>query len=419
MVAALLCARVLTDYVVYHRSALAGVTRIRKAFSNSICNAPLSFFMTENIGKIATVYSRDLVSLSESFVDAVHYAAIYSCVIFAAFARVTWEIPFFSIPLSVAIGIGACILLRYAKKLRATKLEFQEADDDVFRSISDSIEGVKVLRAATATGWALQNISAAFHNWRVATVATDRVSFWLFARIEPLAHVLAFTICVLSTQLETGKSSGVSLSLEGVPRRNVVTQALSYLIFLPIAIKRLSLAYSGMSTVEKVFKYIEEVPRESRDGVSLGKSWPSSGDFHMKDVCLKYSPSLPNALNNVNLKLSPGDKVGICGRTGCGKSSLFVALFRLVQPHSGSIDVGGRNILNAALDSMRCSMSIIPQDPVLFAGTLRENIDPLQLHSDAEVKVAVARLLLHSLPLRLSNTHAERLGACRTRRSTR
>jgi ABC-type multidrug transport system fused ATPase/permease subunit len=364
---------------VYHKSALSGITRIRKAFSASRCSAPLSFFMTENIGKIVTVYSRDIVSLSESFVDALHYGVIYIVVILAVCVRMVYEIPFFAIPLVFFLSIGIYVMFRYARKLRATKREFQEADDDVFRAICDAVEGVKVLRTANATAWALDNVTAAFQNWRVATVATDRVTFWLFARIEPLAHLLAFTTCVMSTQLETGKASGVSLSIEGVARRNMVTQALTYLIFFPIAVKRASLAYAGMDSVEKVFRYIEDIPREARDGVALDETWPSAGDFEMKDLSMRYAPSLPNALDNVNLKLSPGSKVGICGRTGCGKSSLFVALFRLFEPHAGSIRLSGHSVLNASLNCLRCRLSIIPQDPVLFGGTLRQNVDPLEM----------------------------------------
>jgi hypothetical protein len=116
---------------------------------------------------------------------------------------------------------------------------------------------------------------------------------WLFTRMEPLAHALAFITCVMSTQLEMGRDAGVSLSLEGVPRRNVVMQALSFLIFLPIAVKRCTLAYAGMSCVEKVFRYINEAPRERRDGDHLEKDWPVSGDVELKDVCLRYALPSP------------------------------------------------------------------------------------------------------------------------------
>ena len=384
---ALMVVRLLNDYVVYKTIAFPGITRVRKAFSDAICNAPMSFFMTENLGKIATVYSRDIVALSESFVDALHFAIVYVFVIMAVFLRMMYEIPVSAMPLIPAFAIAVWIFLQYAKKLKSTKIEFQEADDDVFRALCNAIEGVKVIRTADATDWALEQIAAAFRNWRVATAANDRVTFWVVSRMEPLAHILALTTCILSTQLETGKSTGVSLSLEGVARRNMNKQALSFLVLMSIAVKRLSLVYTGMTSVEKVFKYIQDVPRETHDGLPLEESWPSTGELELKNLCLKYSPTLPNALNNVNLKLAHGSKVGICGRTGCGKSSLFVALFRLVQPHHGDVLVAGRNILNVEVNSLRRRVSIVPQDPVVFGGTLRENIDPLALYTDSEVQV--------------------------------
>ena len=166
-----------------------------------------------------------------------------------------------------------------------------------------------------------------------------------------------------------------------------MTQALSFLIFFPNAAKRISLAYSGMSSVEKVFKYIQDVPRERRDGVHLEQTWPKSGDFELQNLCLRYSPELPNALNNISLKLAHAAKVGVCGRTGCGKSSLFSTIFRLVQPHSGDMLVGGRSVLNVDVNALRARMCIIPQDPVMFGGSLRENIDPLNLYTDSEIQV--------------------------------
>jgi ABC-type multidrug transport system fused ATPase/permease subunit len=258
----------------------------------------------------------------------------------------------------------------------------------------------------------LDSISAAFHHWRIATVASNQVSFWLLKRIEPLAHFLALALCLLSTQLETGKKYGVSLSLEGAPRRDVVKLALSLLIFLPIAVKRMTLGFVGMSSVEKVFEYIQRVPQEQRDGMLLDKAWPMSGALDLRDVCLKYSPSLPDALSCVSLTLPHGSKVGICGRTGCGKSSLFVALFRLVDPHAGHMQVDGVDVCRAQLDALRCRMSIIPQDPVLFGGSLRENIDPLGLYSDGEVQVLRPRAASKMLRGIMSHAPAGGFGYC-------
>ena len=106
---------------------------------------------------------------------------------------------------------------------------------------------------------------------------------------------------------------------------------------------------------------------------------------------------MPNALNNISLKLAHGAKVGVCGRTGCGKSSLFVALFRLAQPHAGDMLVAGRSILDADVNALRARMCIIPQDPVMFGGTLRENIDPLNLFPDSEIQARQSRGHLYEL----------------------
>ena len=100
---------------------------------------------------------------------------------------------------------------------------------------------------------------------------------------------------------------------------------------------------------------------ERRDGQPLDTKWPKEGDIELKNLCLTYGPNLPPALDDVSFKLAPASKVGVIGRTGSGKSSLLVALFRLIQPSSGDMVVGGCSITNVMLDSLREQMSIIPQ----------------------------------------------------------
>jgi ATP-binding cassette subfamily C (CFTR/MRP) protein 10 len=125
---------------------------------------------------------------------------------------------------------------------------------------------------------------------------------------------------------------------------------------------------------------------------------------------VQYAPSLPPALSGISFKLQHGAKVGVTGRTGSGKSTLLVALFRIVQPSSGSIVVDQRDVLVPAmsvrlkrpavpphtraqaadLEALRNQLGIIPQEPAMFSGTLRENVDPCAAYSDAEVAAALA-----------------------------
>ena len=113
---------------------------------------------------------------------------------------------------------------------------------------------------------------------------------------------------------------------------------------------------------------------------------------------LSYRPELPDVLREMSVTIRPGEKVGIVGRTGAGKSSLLVALFRIVELKAGSISIDGVDISSVPLETLRSRLSIIPQDPVLFSGTLRHNLDPLGQYSDAQL-AAVLRQCSLAIPL--------------------
>ena len=110
---------------------------------------------------------------------------------------------------------------------------------------------------------------------------------------------------------------------------------------------------------------------------SADENWPSKGQIDLKNICLKYRPNTDRILNGINIRIEAGHKVGIVGRTGAGKSTLFLALTRLVELESGSIEIDGIDIKDSvSLGKLRDKITMIPQDPTLFTGTLRYNLDP-------------------------------------------
>lgn len=128
-----------------------------------------------------------------------------------------------------------------------------------------------------------------------------------------------------------------------------------------------------MTSVERllVFNSIQSEAQTQEKNNPNGR-WPTAGAIELKNVSLCYRPGLPRVLNGVNLSIPGGIKVGVCGRTGAGKSSLMLALFRIVEPEGGSvIEIDGVNILNISLKTLRTQLTIIPQDPVMFSGSLR------------------------------------------------
>ncbi|RZC38670.1 ABC tran domain containing protein, partial [Asbolus verrucosus] len=139
-----------------------------------------------------------------------------------------------------------------------------------------------------------------------------------------------------------------------------------------------------MASVERVVEYTQLIP-ENDDGSDLvPELWPVQTNIEFQSVSMRYSESDPYVLHRISFKVESGQKIGIVGRTGAGKSSLIVALFRLF-PFEGNIVIDGVDTKTIPLNSLRSKISIIPQDPVLFPGTLRKNLDPFDEYADAEI----------------------------------
>ena len=143
-----------------------------------------------------------------------------------------------------------------------------------------------------------------------------------------------------------------------------------------------------MVSTERIMAYGSLEPEASLETLSFQdqppETWPDKGELCMKDVTFQYSSALPLVLKNLSFYIRPSEKVGIVGRTGAGKSSLISVLFRLAEP-GGHISIDGVDIKSIGLHDLRKKMSIIPQDPVLFSGTMRYNLDPFEEYSDPEL----------------------------------
>ncbi len=135
----------------------------------------------------------------------------------------------------------------------------------------------------------------------------------------------------------------------------------------------------GPSSIRREAEWYTDADKE------LPVGWPSRGEVEFDEYSTRYRPGLDLVLRSVQLKIRPGEKIGICGRTGAGKSSLTLALLRLLEPASGRVTVDGADTKRIGLQRLRGAMTTIPQDPVLFSGTLRFNLDPEEKRSDDEL----------------------------------
>ena len=151
-----------------------------------------------------------------------------------------------------------------------------------------------------------------------------------------------------------------------------------------------------MVSAERVMGYCKlesEASLETLPHTSPPPDWPNKGEIVLEDVSFQYSSELPLVLKGLSLTIHPGEKVGVVGRTGAGKSSLISVLYRLAEPH-GVVTIDGINTKTIGLHDLRKHISIIPQDPVLFTGTMRYNLDPFDEYTNSQLWVALEQVQL-------------------------
>jgi len=159
-----------------------------------------------------------------------------------------------------------------------------------------------------------------------------------------------------------------------------------------------------MQSVERMLEYSDLPPEELEKSPAepVDKSWPQHGDIKIENFSCRYRPGLPLVLKNLNIHINHGEKIGVVGRTGSGKSTTLLALFRIINPAEGSITIDGINTLDMHLSTIRSALTIIPQEPTLFTGSVRYNIDPVGQYSDEEIWSALKLThldgVIHQLP---------------------
>jgi ABC-type multidrug transport system fused ATPase/permease subunit len=259
----------------------------------------------------------------------------------------------------------------------------------LYAHFSESLSGLSTIRAYGETErFRLENETRIDIENRAywLTVANQR---WLGIRLDFMGISLAFFVSILVVATR----NTISPAQTGV--------ALSYILSVQQMfgwlVRQSAELENNMNSVERIVHYATEVEQEAPHELPKEKPaapWPSRGEIVFKDVILKYRPELPPVLRNLTMSVKAGEKIGIVGRTGAGKSSIMTALYRLVELSSGSISIDGVDVSKIGLTDLRSGLSIIPQDAVLFSGTLRSNLDPFNLHDDERLWDALKRSYL-------------------------
>uniref|UniRef100_A0A2N9I1F1 ABC-type xenobiotic transporter n=1 Tax=Fagus sylvatica TaxID=28930 RepID=A0A2N9I1F1_FAGSY len=347
---------------------------------NSLFRAPMSFYDSTPLGRILSRVSSDL-----SIVDI----DVPFCFIFAvgattnAYANlgvltvVTWQVLFVSIPM-------VCLAIRLQGYYFSSAKEFMRINGTtksfVANHLAESLAGAMTIRAfeeedrffAKNLDLIDTNASPSFYSFAA--------NEWLIQRLEILsATVLASAaLCMVLLPPGTFSSGFIGMAL---------SYGLSLNMSLVFSIQNQCTLANYIISVERLnqYMYIPSEAPEVIEGSRPPTNWPSVGKVEIHDLQIRYRPDAPLVLRGISCTFKGGHKIGIVGRTGSGKTTLIGALFRLVEPAGGKIIVDGIDISMIGLHDLRSRFGIIPQEPTLFNGTVRYNLDPLSQHSDKEI----------------------------------
>ncbi|KAF7118679.1 hypothetical protein CNMCM5793_008218 [Aspergillus hiratsukae] len=208
------------------------------------------------------------------------------------------------------------------------------------------------------------------------------LNHWLNFRINISGALFATAAAMTFTLLQDLKASSAGFAISFIIQLSAA---------LAMAIRMYVMFDLDMNCVERVLEY-SDIKTERYDGQDAPAAWPSKGRLEVANLSVGYAPDHPLVLRGVSFEVGPNERIGIVGRTGAGKSSLALALFRFLEAREGRILIDGVDISQIKLHHLRRRMVIIPQDPTLFAGTIRSNLDPFQEHDDSDLLAALDRV---------------------------
>uniref|UniRef100_A0A8C8ZXR7 Multidrug resistance-associated protein 4 n=1 Tax=Prolemur simus TaxID=1328070 RepID=A0A8C8ZXR7_PROSS len=362
--------------LVFHVLVNSSQTLHNRMFE-SILRAPVLFFDRNPIGRILNRFSKDIGHLDDllplTFLDFIQTSLQVIVVVAVAVAVIPW----IAIPL-VPLGIIFIYLRRYfLETSRDVKRLESTTRSPVFSHLSSSLQGLWTIRAYKSEERFQELFDAHQDLHSEAWFLFLTTSRWFAVRLDAICAlfviVVSFGSLILAKTLDAGQV-GLALSY-----------ALTVMGTFQWCVRQSAEIENMMISVERVIEYTnleKEAPWEYQRRPP--PAWPHEGVIIFDNVNFMYSLDGPVVLKHLTALIKSQEKVGIVGRTGAGKSSLIAALFRLSEPE-GKIWIDKILTTEIGLHDLRKKMSIIPQEPVLFTGTMRKNLDPFNEHTDEEL----------------------------------
>ncbi|XP_068732556.1 multidrug resistance-associated protein 1-like [Montipora capricornis] len=345
----------------------------------NVMHLPMSFFESTPLGRIVNRFSKDISTIDDKVpMSLVSFFRTF-CTVLGTVIAISFATPIF---LVVIVPLGALyffIQRVYVGTSRQLKRIESVSRSPIFNNFFETINGASTIRAFGQQQRLIKDNYHRVDENHVAYFPGTSANRWLAVRLEFVGNLAILFAALFAVISRDSIDSGlVGLSITYALQ---VTASLNWMVRMSTELE------TNIVSVERVKEYAD-APTEADWIVPDNRpedDWPDQGSIVMNDFDLRYREGLPLVLKQINCDIKPGEKIGIVGRTGAGKSTLTLALFRILESAGGKILIDGVDIAKMGLHDLRSRLTIIPQDPVLFSGTLRLNLDPFDSHTDEEL----------------------------------
>ncbi|KFQ81939.1 Canalicular multispecific organic anion transporter 1, partial [Phaethon lepturus] len=345
---------------------------------SNILRVPMSFFDTTPTGRIMNRFAKDIFTIDETI--PMSFRSWLSCfmAIISTLLMISLATPFFALVI-IPLSIFYYFVLRfYVSTSRQLRRLDSVTRSPIYSHFGETVSGLSVIRAYGHQERFLQQNESTMDINQKSVYSWIVSNRWLAIRLEFVGSLVVFFSALLAV-ISKGTLEGGIVGLSVSSALNV-TQTLNWLV------RTSSELETNIVAVERVHEYTKvknEAPWVTEKRPPRG--WPSKGEIQFVDYKVRYRPELELVLQGITCNIGSAEKVGVVGRTGAGKSSLTNCLFRVLEAAGGTIIIDEVDIATIGLHDLRQNLTIIPQDPVLFTGTLRMNLDPFDQYTDEEV----------------------------------
>ncbi|EFA03945.1 probable multidrug resistance-associated protein lethal(2)03659 [Tribolium castaneum] len=358
----------------FFQSCMKASVRLHDKMFTSVINATMKFFYTNSSGRILNRFAKDMGSIDETLPEVFLDALQMSMAIIGTVLAICIVSPWTLIPSIIIVIIMLLLRLVYLSTTRDVKRMESTNRSPIFAHLTESMKGLTTIRAYNTQGILEKEFDTYqdVHTSIYYMYLGGNRALAVYLDIVCVLYVFCITVIALTKETYAGNVGFM------------ITQGMSMSGMFQWGIRQWSEMENQMTSVERVGEYIDVEREKDTKTRDPPRQWPEHGKIEFKSVSMRYSSNDPYVLKNLNISITPREKVGIVGRTGAGKSSLIAVLFRLVD-FEGRLIIDDCDTKELSLPALRSKISIIPQEPILFSGTVRKNLDPFDQYQDDQI----------------------------------